>query len=113
MRIAIIGSRSFDNYEYLKKCLLQYITKGSHIISGGASGADSLAQQFAKEHGLPITIYYPDWNNLGKKAGFIRNKTIIENSDLVVAFWDGESKGTKSSIDLAMKEGLGVIVKEF
>ena len=50
-------------------------------------------------------IFLPDWDKYGKSAGFIRNKLIINEADMVVAFWDGKSKGTKNSIDLAINAG--------
>lgn len=105
MKLAIIGSRSFDNYFLLCKeveslPLYSLITK---IVSGGSKGADYLGALYALDHGLSLTEYYPEWDKYGKRAGFIRNKTIIQNSDIVIAFHDGESKGTLNSIELAKK----------
>ncbi len=99
MKMAVIGSRTFNDYERMKRILNLYpITT---IISGHANGADTLAERYADERGLKKEIYKPDWDLFGKKAGFLRNTTIIENSDMVVAFWDGSSKGTKDSLDKA------------
>ena len=108
MKVAVVGSRGFDDYPLLKETLSNHqITR---IISGGARGADSLAEQFAREHNIQTDIYRPDWKSYGRAAGPKRNRTIVENSDKIIAFWDGESKGTKSSIDLAKKLGKEVIV---
>ena len=105
MKIAIVGSRSFNNYELLekeaKKILLD--DNNSEVISGGAKGADSLAKRFAIENNLKIIEFLPDWEKHGKSAGPIRNKQIVESSDFVLAFWDGESRGTKNSIDNAKR----------
>ncbi len=79
--------------------------KPSMIVSGGASGADSYSERYARENGLAILIFYPNWNLYGKKAGFIRNSQIIEAADEICAFWDGASKGTLDSIDKARKLG--------
>ena len=98
MKIAVIGSRSFADYELLKKTLNE-ITGITKVISGGAKGADSLAEQWAKENQIETAIYKPDWAKYGRGAGVVRNRLIIEDCDLCIAFWDGESKGTKSSID--------------
>ena len=99
MKVAVIGGREFNDYDRLKRILDLYpITV---IVSGGARGADSLGEKYADEKGLQKEIYKPDWDLFGKKAGFMRNTTIIENCDMVVAFWDGESKGTKDSLDKA------------
>lgn len=72
----------------------------THIVSGGARGADSLAEKFAREYNKKLIVYRADWNRYGKGAGFIRNATIINACDYCVAFWDGQSHGTKHDIDL-------------
>ena len=80
------------------------------IISGGAKGADSLARQYANEHAIAIVEYKPEWDKYGRAAGFIRNTDIVNNSDMIIAFWDGKSKGTKHSIGLAHKLNKQVII---
>lgn len=103
LKLAIVGSRDFDNYEFLKKIIDYHpCTK---IVSGGASGADALAKRYAADHGIPFKEFLPNWNAHGKSAGFIRNEQIIEASDELVAFWNSVSRGTKHSIDLAEKAG--------
>lgn len=102
MEIAIIGSRNFANYSLLAECLNWFhLADISRIISGGAIGADSLAENYAENNGLECTVFRPDWNKDGKAAGFIRNQKIIDACDIVIAFWDGKSKGTKDSINKA------------
>jgi hypothetical protein len=101
MRVAIIGSRNFNNYELVVDTLKEYENNITLIVSGGAKGADTLGERWAKEKNKEVLIFHPDWNKYGKSAGIIRNKDIIENSDIVFAFWDGISKGTKNSIDLS------------
>lgn len=103
MNLAVIGSRTFRNYNLMVATLNQIheITPITRIVSGGAIGADSLAENWAKQHDIPILIFKPDWIKYGRSAGMIRNKDIISNSDIVLAFWDGTSKGTKNSIDTA------------
>ena len=108
MNIAIIGSRGFSNYELVKTTLEKYEAK--LIVSGGAKGADTLGERWALENGIPTKIFLPDWEKQGKSAGYIRNKDIIANSDIVIAFWDGISKGTKHSIDIATNAGKQLIV---
>jgi len=105
MKLAIVGSRTFNDYELLKdevdKLLKKYnITE---IVTGGAKGADTLAEQYARENNLKITIFPAEWNKYGKKAGFIRNDKIWQYADFGIAFWDGESKGTQHSFKLAKK----------
>lgn len=106
MNLAVVGSRTFTNYELLKieisNLLKEYSIKT--IISGGASGADTLAERYAKEMGLHLKIIKPEWSKYGKKAGYIRNVEIWNNSDLGIAFWDGQSTGTAHSFEIAKKQ---------
>jgi phosphoribosylpyrophosphate synthetase len=104
--LAIIGSRSFHNYTYAKKEILKIIQDNkipiTKIISGGASGADKIAEIFASKFNIPIEVLSADWSK-GKQSGVIRNTDIINKSDYVIAFWDGTSKGTLDSINKAKK----------
>ena len=100
MKLAVVGSRDFDDYEFLKKILNHHPC--TQIISGGARGADTLARRYATEHGIPIKEFIPDWNMHGKSAGYLRNEQIVDACDELVAF-DGKSRGTQHSITLAEK----------
>jgi hypothetical protein len=107
VKIAIVGSRKYapmkdvrNFVKALKKNDEEYV-----IVSGGAHGVDRVAEEEAREQGIPVEIYIPNWQAHGKAAGPMRNKKIVDAADAVYAFWDGESRGTKSSIDLA--EGAG------
>lgn len=99
-RVAIVGSRQFASLdkviEYVKGLPVEVI-----IVSGGAIGVDLIAQKAAEARGMKVDIFKPDWAHLGRAAGPIRNRTIVENCDALVAFWDGVSPGTHSSIKLA------------
>jgi predicted Rossmann fold nucleotide-binding protein DprA/Smf involved in DNA uptake len=108
-KIGVVGSRSFNDYHFMKKMLDNFIVKES-IISGGAIGADKLAKRYAIDHSIPIKEFLPDWTRHGKAAGPIRNKIIVDNSDAIIAFWDGKSKGTKSTISIAKEQGKKVFV---
>ena len=105
MKVGIVGSREFKNYELFSDAMKQYLSDISWVVSGGAPGADSVAEKWAKENKKMLTIYPADWLNLGKKAGYVRNTDIVKNSDMIIAFWDGKSKGTKHTIGLAQKMG--------
>ena len=107
MKIAIIGSREFNDYSLLEETMTELSTTNfppTHIVSGGAKGADTLGEKWANENNIETIIFLPDWSKYGKQAGFIRNVDIIKNSDFIVAFWDGESKGTLHSINLTEKQ---------
>lgn len=112
-RVAVVGSREFKNYAQLSKTLENYIGYEDDLVSGGATGADSMAQRWAKEKGHAIHIYYPRWEN-GRSAGFERNKRIVENADLVLAFYQYgrfQQGGTANTISWARK--LNVPFEEF
>ncbi len=101
-KLAIVGGRDFDNYKLLdEQVTLLAPSNTTSIVSGGARGADSLAQWYAINHGLEIIVYQADWDLHGKSAGCRRNILIVGTCDGLIAFWDGKSKGTKHSIDLA------------
>lgn len=107
MNIAIVGGRDFSDYTLLKESLSAYISIYSgipdNIVSGGAKGADTLAAQFAAEMDIPLLVFKPDYQKYRRGATLVRNTQIIENADVVFAFWDGQSKGTKDSITKAKK----------
>lgn len=104
MRVAVIGSRGLlvDNLE-------EYLPgETTEIISGGARGVDASAKDHALQHGLKLTEYLPEYARYGRAAPLKRNITIIENADLVLAFWDGTSRGTKYVIDNCKKRNIPV-----
>lgn len=104
MIAAIIGSRGFDNYVGMRRVLDQYSI--AQIVSGGATGADTLGAEWSRERGLPEPIIFlPDWAKHGRAAGPIRNQDIVNTADFVVAFWDGKSRGTLSALRYAKKVG--------
>jgi hypothetical protein len=108
MRIAVIGSRNFNDYEYFKsefeKFLKELDIKEYKIISGGAKGADAFAAKYAKENNKEIVEFLPDWEKYGKKAGFLRNNIIWNNAYIGIAFWDGKSTGTAHSFEISKKQ---------
>lgn len=95
MKAAIIGSRGLTISD-LGKYLPQETTE---IISGGAKGIDTCAKEYAVAHKIKLTEILPEYKKYGKNAPLKRNITIIENADIVLAFWDGKSHGTKFVID--------------
>ena len=111
MKVAVIGSRTFKDKERLFAVLSS--NNITHIISGGAIGADTIAEQWAAANNIPVTIYKPDWEKFGKSAGFIRNYDIIKDAEMIIAFWDGESKGTEHSLKYANKIGKKIVVENF
>ena len=102
MIVAVVGSRTFSDWELLNRYLTDFHLKNTitRIISGGARGADTLAEKWAKANNIATTIYRAEWDKYGKRAGMIRNRLIISNSEHCIAFWDGASHGTKNDIEL-------------
>jgi len=72
------------------------------VLSGGATGVDEVARQAAKDRRVPFKLYAADWKTYGKAAGPIRNVAMVKDADVVVAFWDGVSKGTRHTIEAAL-----------
>ena len=100
MKVAIIGSRNLfveDFSEYLPAETLE-------IISGGAKGIDSCAENYAMKNNIKFTVIKPEYEKYGKAAPLKRNKIIIEKGDLVIAFWNGISKGTAFVIENCKKQ---------
>lgn len=112
-RVIIAGGRNFDDYVILKRTmdkLLANIAGGIVVVCGMARGADALGEQYAMEKGYEVNYFPADWDKYGKSAGYRRNEQMAQNADALVAFWDGQSRGTKHMIDLAYRHGLKVRV---
>lgn len=114
MKLAIIGSRSFNNYDLFYKTLLRFFTDEDgwlfkEVISGGAEGADTLAkEQFENNPCVKYTELKPDFikyplNLHGFRAYAERDKQIAATCDIMLAFWDGISPGTKLSLEFAQE----------
>lgn len=102
IKLAIVGSRTFNDQNIFDETLIKLEEEYDivTVVSGGARGADSMGEQYANQNGIDKLIFKADWKTYGKRAGFIRNVDIIKNCDVCVAFWDGESHGTKHDIEL-------------
>ena len=99
MKIGVVGSRNLFIDE-MDKFIPRSCEK---IISGGAVGIDECAAKYARKQGIKLVEILPDYKKYGKAAPVLRNKNIADESDIVVAFWDGHSKGTRSIIDYCKK----------
>ena len=111
VRVLVCGGRQFDDRDMLNAALdkLHHERVFSLVISGGAPGADSLAEAWAKAAGVACKVYNADWETLGRKAGPIRNEQMLVEGrpDLVVAFPGG--RGTAHMVRIAREAGIEVI----
>ncbi len=115
-RVVIAGCRDYNDYdeakEYIDLCLSDIRVQNDIIIvSGGARGADSLGELYASENGFRIEKHPADWQKYGRSAGPKRNKQMAEVCDLVICFWDGKSRGTRSMIENAKECGKPTKIK--
>ena len=100
MRIAIVGSRNV-----IIDSITEFVADNDEIVSGGAIGVDQYAANYAREHGLKLTEFLPEYEKYGRAAPILRNKQIVDYADKIVVFWDGKSRGSLSVIKYAEKVG--------
>lgn len=98
MKVAVVGSRNICEAD-----IERYVVGADEIVSGGAKGIDSLAEKYAKEKGIRLTVFLPEYECYGRVAPIVRNKKIVDYADKVIAFWDGNFKGTLSVMKYAEK----------
>ena len=112
MKVIIAGGRDFTDYEYLKKTcdVILYGIKSVVIVSGKANGADKLGEKYAHEKQHVVKSFPAFWDVYGKSAGYKRNEQMAHYADCLIAFWDGQSRGTKHMIDIAKTKGMSVYV---
>lgn len=130
LRIIVAGGRDFKDYKLLSDTIMQYlediedtgvVDNPSQIkfVSGTAKGADSLGEQFAYTYEYDVIRFKPHWDKYGKSAGYRRNAEMAKFASedgiagVLIAFWDGKSRGTKSMIELAKRYGLDVNVVNY
>ncbi len=114
----MVGSRSFDDKAKLYEVLTKNLDRIKLIISGGAKGADSLAVEWAADFGIPYLVFPALWRDpftgvQNKGAGFKRNILIVEQADVVMAFWDGQSAGTNHTLEMAKQRNKPVRIIRF
>ena len=115
MKIAIIGSRNLSPLTILVVAIEIYETiedvNVTEVISGGARGIDSIAEKAAKVLNKTMTIIRP--NNPSKKQDYIlRNFKIVDQADKIIAYWNGKSKGTLSTINYAKRINKEIVIRE-
>ena len=106
MKVAVVGSRNLTINN-----LGDYLPKDTtEIVSGGARGIDRCAREYAKSHNIKLTEFLPEYERYGRSAPIKRNLQIIRCADMVLAFWDGQSHGTRFVIENCKKENIPIKV---
>lgn len=115
-KLIIAGGREFKKssatFQHIDKLLSKQF-KGIEIVSGGARGADAVGEEYALSRNLQVKLFEAEWDTYGKSAGYRRNAEMAAYADGLLAYWDGESKGTKHMIDLARAKDLKVIIVKY
>lgn len=124
MRIGVVGSRSITTYSTVSDAIIncpwfqmpynpsRWDTEAYTIVSGGADGVDSSAERFAEKHGFEMVVLEPDYDDWsGAHPAKKRNTRIVEESDAIVAVWDGSSEGTRDTIDKALDRAVPLYVE--
>ena len=111
MRTIIAGSRTLDDRLGIFALLdRSYPFVISEVVSGCARGVDQIGEDWARSKGLPVRLFPANWEKYGKAAGYLRNEEMAKHASALIAIWDGESKGTKHMIDLALTHKLWTVV---
>jgi len=114
MKVIIAGGRDFDNYDFMCYHINKLIESGleiEEIVSGCARGADTLGLVFATRNNIPVKRFPANWDAYSRRAGILRNEDMGDYADYLIAFWDGQSRGTKHMIEYMKKIGKhGVVI---
>jgi hypothetical protein len=112
MKVIVAGSRGITDHELVRKAMNSVWREVGpyEVVSGMARGVDSVAAVLAHKAGIVVHQRPADWDRYGRRAGYLRNEQMAEEADVLIAIWDGKSKGTDHMIRLATKKGLRVFV---
>ena len=110
MKLIIAGSRTFTDYQLLCQTLAPERHRITQVLMGGARGADQLGYRWAWKHAIKHQLFRADWERFGKSAGVRRNYQMAQAGDVLIAFWDGQSPGTRHMIMCMQQLGKPVVV---
>lgn len=104
--VVVAGSRSISDYEPVRKALDESPFKIDKILHGGAHGVDMRAMDYALFNSIDVEVVRPDYDEHGSRAPLVRNREMLKKADALIAVWDGESTGTKYTMDKASTYGM-------
>lgn len=110
LRVAIVGSRRFAEIGRVTE-YVNSLPPRTAILTGSAGGVDAAATKAARSKGIPVQVLpasFEEMSDAGRAA--IRNQKLIDACDVLVAFWDGASRGTRATVDRALDSGKEVHV---
>lgn len=99
MKVIIAGGRNVKRLEDITAAVRESGFLITEVVSGGAYGADRLGEEWARDQGIPVRTFRPDWS-LGKAAGPIRNRMMGLYADAAIVIWDGQSRGSKHMVSV-------------
>lgn len=108
-RVIIAGSRTFTDWKMFQEKVKEILSNYTdiEIVSGHARGADTMGEWYAQNNNIPLKVFPAQWDTYGKRAGYLRNQQMLdyanEETPVLIAFWDGSSRGTKMMIDIAQR----------
>jgi hypothetical protein len=110
MKLIIAGSHTFTDYQRLCQVFAPERYRITQVITGGARGADQLGYRWAWKHAVRHQLFRADWERFGKSAGVRRNFQMAQAGDVLLAFWDEQSPGTRHLITCMQELGKPVVV---
>lgn len=110
MKVAIVGSRHFADpgrvTDYVKS-----LPKNASVLTGSASGVDAAATKAARERGMAVQVMAASFDEMSDATkAAARNQRLVNTCDVLVAFWDGSSEGTRATVERALDSGKEVHV---
>jgi predicted Rossmann fold nucleotide-binding protein DprA/Smf involved in DNA uptake len=110
LKVAIVGSRHFSEPDRVADYVRSLPAKAS-IVTGSASGVDAAATKAAREKGIPVQVMPASFDEMADASkAAARNQRLVDACDVLVAFWDGSSKGTRATVERALDSGKEVHV---
>jgi hypothetical protein len=112
MKLIIAGSRTFTDYQLLCQTLAPERSRITQVLTGGARGTDQLGYRWAWKHAIRHQLFRADWERFGKSAGVRRNYQLAQAGDVLLAFWDRRSAGTRHMISCMQQLGKPLVITD-